>query len=140
MSSRAESETKKRFQKRLAKPIPYGEFGGPFFDPEMLEKIKKGGNRPVDLVGFMSAYGLYIITEKKDSIFDLLCSKKYGLEEVLKRTPQGSIIFPSKTILQVARAIEFASVEQQMIEAIVGGIDSFNQIGQWLAESVRSGS
>lgn len=103
------------------RPVPYGEFG-PFFDPETLEKIKKKGNRPVDLVGFMSAYGLHVITEKKDSVFNLLCSEKYGLEEVLKRTPQGGIVFPSKTIFQVARALEFASVEQQMIEAIVGGI------------------
>lgn len=122
------------------RPVPYGEFGRPFFDPETLEKIKKRGSRSVDLVGFMSAYGLHVITEKKGSLFELLCSEKYGLEEVLKRTPQGGIIFPSKTIFQVAKAIEFASVEQQMIEAIVGGIGSISQIGQWLTQTAPSGS
>lgn len=103
-------------------PVPYGEFGVPFFDPEMLKKISHRGNIPVDLVGFMSAYGLHVITEKRGSMFELLCSEKYGLEKVLKRTPQGSIIFPSRTIFQVARALEIASAEQQMTEAIVGGI------------------
>ncbi len=104
-------------------PVPYGELGDPFFDPEMLEKISHRGNKSVDLVGFMSAYGLHVMTDKKDSIFDLLCSEKYGLEEILKRTPKGGIVFPSKTIFRVARALEFASVEPQMIEAIVGGIN-----------------
>jgi len=125
---------------RHTRPIPYGEFGGPFFDPETLEKIRKKGNKPIDLVGFMSAYGLHVITEKRDSLFDLLCNEKYGLQEVLKRTPQGGIIFPSKTIFQVTRAIEFASMEQQMIEAIVGGMSSINQLGEWLARTAPSGS
>jgi hypothetical protein len=125
---------------RHTRSIPYGEFGGPFFDPEMLEKISHKGNKPIDLIGFMSAYGLHVIAGKKDSVFELLCGEKYGLKEVLKRTPQGNITFTSKTIVQVAKALEFSSVEQQMIEAIVGGIDSVNQIGQWLSESVRSGS
>jgi len=116
---------------RSARPVPYGEFGGPFFDRETLEKIQKNGNRPVDLVGFMSAYGLHVITEKKDSLFDLLRSEKYGLGKVLKRTPQGGIIFSSKTILQVVHAMEVASMERQMAEAIVGGIDFFRQIEQW---------
>ena len=104
-------------------PVPYGEFGVPFFDPEMLEKISHRGNIPVDLVGFMSAYGLHVMPDKKDSLFELLCNEKYGLEEILKRTPQGGIIFPSKTIFQVAGALEIAFEEQQMTEAIVGGIN-----------------
>ena len=122
--------------KYAPKPVPYGEFFGPFFDPEMLERISQRGNRPVNLVGFMSAYGLHVITEKTNSIFDLLCSEGYGLEEVLQRTPQGDIIFPSKTILQVARAMEFAFGERQMIEAIVGGTDLLSS----LLKPVRSGS
>lgn len=136
----AELGAGKNPRRHLTRPIPYGELGGPFFNPEILEKIKKRGNKPVDLVGFMSAYGLYVIAGKKDSMFELLCNEKYGLEEVLRKTYQGDIIFPSKTIFQVTRALEFASMERQMIEAIVGGIDSVNQIGEWLDQTVGSGS
>ena len=122
MSALAELGTGKNPGRHLTSPIPRGEFADPFFDPVMLEKISHRGNIPVDLVGLMSAYGLHVITEKRDSMFELLCNEKYGLEEILKRTSQGGIIFPSKTIFQVAGALEIAFEEQQMTEAIVGGI------------------
>ncbi len=66
----------------------------------------------------------------------ILCNEKYKLRDVLERTPEGSISFPSGTISKVAHAIELASVEQQMIEAVAGGIDELNEIGRILAESV----
>ncbi len=128
------SETRSKY----IHPIPYGELGGPFFDPELLEKIKRRGRKPVDLVGFMSAYGLHVITGKKDSLFELLCNEKYGLKEVLRKSPEGNLVFPSDKIFNVARAIEFASMEQQMINAIIGGKDTINQIGWILAEGVKN--
>jgi hypothetical protein len=105
--------------------VPYGEITRRFFDRDMVEKISQGGDKPVDLEGLMSAFGLHVIPERRGSLFDLLCSEKYGLNEILRRTPQGGINFPSKMIFQVTGAIESASVEQAMIEAIAGGIGNF---------------
>ncbi|MCL5746924.1 MAG: hypothetical protein M1277_01405 [Patescibacteria group bacterium] len=116
--------------------IPYGRVGGPFFNPDILARIEHGRSKSIDLVGFMSAYGLHVIPEKTDSLFQLLCNEKYKLRDVLERTPEGSISFPSGTISKVAHAIELASVEQQMIEAVAGGIDELNEIGRILAENV----
>lgn len=123
-----------RKNRRLTKPVSYGEPGGHFFNPETLRKIKKRGQKPVDLVRLMAAEGLHVIPERRDLLFEILCSEQYGLGGILKRTPQGNISFPSKMVFEVANAIELSNFDITINDVVRGGIDNLVKLDRLYGE------
>jgi len=121
---------------RHTRPIPYGEFGGPFFDPVEIERISRGGKRPVDFFGFLSAHGLDVKPEEKESVVLLLKQTlgNSGLQPniLLQNEDKKTTFFRSRDIRVIEKILSYARFE--MIPYFEDGIENFNLLGQWVFE------
>ena len=128
-------------RRKHTRPIPYGEFGGPFFDPALIELMSRGGKRLVDLFGFLSAYGLNIKPEGRGPVTLLLKETlgKHNLQGILLQDDgKKTTSFHSKNI----RAIETALSEARfdIIPYFAYGVENYNLLDEWRTRTVRSGS
>lgn len=122
---------------RHTRLIPYGEFGGPIFNPKDIKAIKDLGNKQIDLSAFLSDHGLTIIKGHENFVASLLA--QYDQEtHFIEKIDEGAA-FKAFNVEHVANALRYSRIEE-LTPHIEGGTESLSKIGQWLAESVRSGS
>lgn len=124
---------------RLTRPIEYGKFGSPFFNPQEIERISKGGRRLVDLFGFLSAHGLDIKMNAREHVAGMLSEKlkEHGLEKVLlPNSDYHTALFHSQDIREIEEVLYEARFE--IIPYFEEGVENFNILGQWSAQTVHT--